>query len=219
MTGGQSTENRCRVVLVVPAVADALPKVEAALAGGDIACLILSHGDLDDATFSRQAAAIVPVAQAQGVAVLIENDTQVMGRSDADGIFVSGDLSQLRDTIARFSPKRLVGYGGIRTRHVAMEAGEEKPDFLFFGRLDGDIRPQAHPKNLVMGGWSAEVMQMSSIIMGGSALESVVEVAQTGAEFVALASAVFSHEDGPQQAVSLANKLLDEHAPLFDDDA
>jgi thiamine monophosphate synthase len=54
--------------------------------------------------------------------------------------------------------------------------------------------------------------------MGGSAIESVVECAASGAEFVALGLAVVSCTDGPREAVRKANELLDQHAPLFETD-
>ncbi len=210
--------DRCRLVLIVPAVENAEQLFAAALEGGDVASAILPVGEMDTAQYQRHCEQLVEVAHGHDCAVLVDGDSQTMGRADADGIFVSSGLETLNETIARFSPKRLVGYGGVKTRHNAMEAAEQKPDFLFLGRLDGDIRPEAHKKNMTLGSWCAEVMQISVVVMGGSSLESVVEVAECGADFVALSLAVFSHVDGPESAVAKANALLDTHAPRFADE-
>lgn len=214
-----SVEDRCRLVLIVPAREDAGTALQHALEGGDVASIILPRGDMSEAAYASHVEQLTTIGQGAGAAVVIEEDSQTMGRAGADGLFVSSGIEVLKETIARFSPKRIVGYGGIKTRHGAMEAAECGPDFLFFGKTDGDIRPEAHPKNLKLGEWAGEVMQTSVIVMGGSAIESVLEVAETGVEFVALNLAVFAHVGGPREAVKMANELLDKHAPRFVDDA
>jgi thiamine-phosphate pyrophosphorylase len=220
---GRSPEDRCRLVLVVPAIENAFALLENALSGGDVASIILmrkdteTQQDLEEGAYQDHCQRLCELAQEKNVAALVETDSQIFGRSGADGIFIPSGLENLKEAIARFSPKSIVGYGGVRTRHNAMDAGELSPDFLFLGRLDGDIKPEAHPKNVALAGWCNEVMQMSVVVMGGSALESVVEIAECGAEFAALGSAVFKHGDGPAKAVSLVNQLLEQHSPLLDD--
>jgi thiamine-phosphate pyrophosphorylase len=49
--------------------------------------------------------------------------------------------------------------------------------------------------------------------MAGSDIDSVRTVAATGAEFVALSSAVFAEGLDPRERVAGANALLDETAP------
>jgi thiamine-phosphate pyrophosphorylase len=46
-------------------------------------------------------------------------------------------------------------------------------------------------------------------------VSSVVAVAETGVEFVAMRSGVFDNAGGAAQAVSEINALLDEKAPRF----
>ena len=53
--------------------------------------------------------------------------------------------------------------------------------------------------------------------MAGSDIASVEAVAATGAEFVALSSAVFADGVDPKAAIASANALLDETAPRFED--
>ena len=87
-----------------------------------------------------------------------------------------------------------------------------------FGVPGGDIRPQAHPKNIALAEWWAELVEMPSIILGGNDPESVVECASTGADFVALDAAVFSSTKSPGEVVVKVNELLDRHAPILGDD-
>ncbi|RVD12740.1 thiamine phosphate synthase, partial [Mesorhizobium sp. M4B.F.Ca.ET.017.02.2.1] len=80
-----------------------------------------------------------------------------------------------------------------------------------------DNKPEPHPRNLSLGQWWAEMIEIPCIVMAGSELASVEAVAATGAEFVALSSAVFADGTDPRAAVAAANALLDETAPRFED--
>jgi thiamine-phosphate pyrophosphorylase len=117
--------------------------------------------------------------------------------------------------VEKFTPKMIVGGGNADDRHKALEQGEANPDYIFFGKLEGDIKPEPHPKNVALGEWWASMIEIPSIVMGGSDVTSVVAVAESGVEFVALRQAVFAHAGGAAQAVAEANALLDEKAPRF----
>jgi len=210
--------NRCRIVLAVPANDAAPGQLAEALAGGDVASAIALKGDMDAARYQAHLEALVAAGEGHDVAILAADDSQAMGRAGADGMLTGGDPKVLKDTVARFSPKRIIGYGPVKSRHQAMEAAEAGPDFLFVGKLDGDIRPEPHPKNLGLGEWCAEVMQLPVLVMAGSAPESALDVATTGADFAVLGLAVFAHTGGAGEAVRQINAALDEHAPRFEDE-
>lgn len=210
--------NRCRIVLAVPPNEAAPGQLAEALAAGDVASIIALKGEMDGPRYQAHLEALVAAGKGYDVAVLAVDDSQAMGRSGADGMLTGGEPKALKETVARFSPKRIVGYGPVKSRHQAMEAAEAEPDFLFVGRLEGDIRPEPHPKNLGLGEWCAEVMQLPVLVMAGSALESALDVAATGADFAVLGLAVFSHTGGAGEAVRRVNAELDEHAPRFEDE-
>jgi thiamine-phosphate pyrophosphorylase len=216
MTG---PENRCRLMLIVPDLADIEAQralLDAALKGGDVASVIVPQYGLDDATFQKHAEALVPLIQEAGAAALISGDSRVAGRAKADGLHMAGTLEEMAEAVEKFSPKLIVGGGSATERHKALEIGELKPDYIFFGKIDGDIKPEAHPKNLALAEWWASMIEIPCVVMGGSDLASVADVALNGAEFVALGSAVFAHPAGAAAAVSEINAILDEKAPRFD---
>ena len=214
----QTEIERCRIVLVAPPLADgaALAKLlTAALSGGDVASVILDTGDLDEATFQATAEKVIPVIQEKGAAALILNDTRIAGRVGADGVHIEGQAADLADAIEKHTPKMIVGTGNLRDRHGAMEIGELQPDYVFFGKIGADNKPDAHPRNLSLAEWWSQMVEIPSIAQAGSTLESIIPAAETGADFVALGRAVFDAED-PAKAVAEANRLLDENAPRFE---
>ncbi|TIM20141.1 MAG: thiamine phosphate synthase, partial [Mesorhizobium sp.] len=142
---------------------------------------------------------------------------RIAGRVQADGIHIEVGKAELAETIERFQEKMMVGTGGAKTRDDALELGELRPDYIFFGRFGYDNKPEPHPRNLSLGQWWADVIQIPCIVMAGSDLASVEAVAATGAEFVALSSAIFAEGVDPKMAVASANTLLDEAAPRFED--
>ncbi len=201
---------RSRLVLIVPPLENAAEMLEAALSGGDVASVILSSEGMDPTAYLAHCQTLAPIAQKAGAAALVVDDTQAMGRSGADGLFLTRPGDDLKALVARISPQKIVGCGGARERHRALEFGEANPDFLFFGKLDGDIKPQPHPKNLALADWWSQMIEIPCIVMGGSAIDSVVECVASGAEFVSLGLAVFACTDGPEAAVREANRLIDE---------
>jgi len=214
-TNPTETPARCRLVLIAPKGASAQAVLDA-LSGGDVASLILPQWDMDDDVFQRHAEAIVPAAQEAGVAVMIAGEARIAMRVGADGIHVEGNKRALGEIVEKHQAKLMVGAGGATTRDDALELGETRPDYIFFGRFGYDLKPEPHPRNLKLGQWWAEMVALPCIVLGGSELSSVVEVAHTGADFVALSAAVFAEGVEPAAAVAQANALLDADAPRFE---
>jgi thiamine-phosphate pyrophosphorylase len=180
------SKDPCRLCLVTPpgvAPQTFAPILEAALSGGDVASLIIT-------------------AEPAGLA------TQLAGHTRADGVHVDSGIADLTAAMSSLRPEKIVGAGGLRSRHEAMVAGERDPDYVFFGRLDGDTGPAIFDKALDLARWWAEIFRIPGIVMGGASLESVREARDTGIEFVALSRAVFDHPAGAGAAVAEANRII-----------
>jgi thiamine-phosphate pyrophosphorylase len=211
-------KKRCRLVLIAPAITDAAEAARVmadALKGGDVASVIIPQYQFNDHDFQDIAEALVPVIQQAGAAALIAGDSRVAGRARADGLHIVGPAEALAEAIEKFSPKLIVGGGNAQERHSALEIGEVQPDYVFFGKLEGDIKPEAHSKNLALAEWWASMVEIPCIVMGGSSPESALAIAETGAEFAALRLAVFADPARAAAIVQETNALLDEKAPRF----
>lgn len=199
---------RSRLCLVTPhdiEPDDLARRVGDALAGGDVASLII---DGEGEHLQRLAEAVVPIAQMAGVAALVRNDTRIAGRSKADGVHIDSGLADIAAAVEKMRPKLIVGAGGARARHEAMTVGEANPDYLFFGRLDGDTLDGIFPKALDLAAWWSELFLIPAMVMGGRTIASVEEAARAGVEFVALRTAVFDDPRGAAAAVDEANRRL-----------
>ena len=212
-------ETRCRLVLILPEGEDLSARaamLEGALKGGDVASVILPQYGLDDGQFQKHAEKLVSIVQAAGAAALVAGDTRVAGRVKADGIHVTGGLEELGETVEKFTPQMIVGGGNATDRHKALEIGDVQPDYIFFGKIGGDIKPEAHPKNVALAEWWASMVEIPCIVLGGTDPQSALAVAESGAEFVALDKAVFVDPAQAPHVVAAVNALLDEKAPRFE---
>lgn len=210
--------NRCRIVLIPsPGIAAEIlhERLQAALAGGDVASLILPQYGLDESAFQALAEKLVPEAQAAGAAAVLAGDSRVAGRVGVDGIHIETGRRDLAEAIERHQGGMMVGAGGAKDRDTALELGELRPDYIFFGRFGYDTLPEPHTRNLALGSWWADVIEIPCIVQAGAAMASVEAVGSTGAEFVALGSAVFADGTDPRAAVAEANAILDRTARKF----
>lgn len=209
---------RCRLVLVTPDIADAaeLAAVTAdALRGGDVASVIVPQHALDEKSFQKRCEALVPVIQAAGAAALIAGDSRVAGRVRPDGLHIEVGPTAMAEAVARHAPGLIVGGGNARERHAALSIGEAQPDYIMFGSIAGDIKPEPHSKNLALAEWWADMIEIPCVVMGGTGTAFVEDMAQTGAEFIAFGQAVFSNPAEAPRIVAEINAILDEKAPRF----
>ena len=200
--------DHCRLCLVTPAGATAeifAPILDDALDGGDVASLIVTAPPADLAGLAR---VLIPIAQDHGTAVLIHNDAALAEQFNADGAHIDDLQPDLAATASALRPNRIFGVGGLTSRHDAMAVGELDPDYVFFGRLDGDTDDAVFAKAFDLAAWWASLFQIPAIVMGGASLASVEPVRDASIEFVALGRAIWEHPSGPRAAVAEANRLL-----------
>lgn len=181
-----------------------------AIAGGDIASLILYCEKEGSWGVPGNVSKSIRLASDHDIATLVANDSTMMGHLHADGILVEGSFQSIKSHVEKLKPDAIVGCGNVKDRHRALELGELQPDFLFFGRLGGDIKPEPHAKNVKLAAWWSEFVEIPCVILGGDDVESVALAAQSGADFVGLDRAVWDCED-PRAQVNRANALLEAH--------
>ena len=154
--------------------------LEAVLLSGEVSALLLQRGSLPENAYKTMVKAVLPMAQAAGVAVLIEGDPGLVRLLGADGLHVGGDANRLREALAALKPGLIVGVGDIHSRDEAMENGELGVDYILFGPLSGAIpaaeRDLAH--------WWAETMEVPSVLSDPEATSADYDA--EGCEFIGL---------------------------------
>ncbi|MBB5074164.1 thiamine-phosphate pyrophosphorylase [Bartonella callosciuri] len=158
-------------------------------------CVILYDSEKDEAFLQKQAQIYAEDIQNNDAALLIAGDSRIAGRIKADGLHIEGDLNALEHFENQKKEQKIIGFGNLRNRHCAMIAGEAGVDYLLFGKLGADKKPQAHPRNLQLAGWWAELMEIPAVVQAGSDFATFDEVLKTTCEFIAVEQAIFAHEN------------------------
>ncbi|MEJ8473060.1 thiamine phosphate synthase [Roseibium algae] len=206
--------NRPRLFLITPPTFDASSlagPLEEAFKGGDIACVLIYAPGANSRDLQSAAEKLVPIIQAGGAAALIYGDTQVAGRSGADGAHVDSSLEDIKLAVESLQPAKIVGGGGTKLKHEDMECAETGVDYLFIGKLDLEEQAETHSKTLSKAQWWAELFETPCVALAGNTMSSIEAAAATGADFVALKDAIWQHDEGTAAAVTAANALLDKY--------
>src|SRR5215203_5187182 len=209
------SEPSARLYLVSPLIGDAdafAPPLAAACAAGDVAAVLLRLEPADARTLVKRIKTLALAAQDHGAAVLIEapGTEDIAGaavRGGADGVHAAGDVAALRGLRERLKDGRILGAGGLRSKHDAMTAGEAGVDYVLFGepRPDGSLAPLESVAD--RAAWWAEIFETPCVACAPT-VEAVARLAETHAEFIALGDAVWAHPDGPADAVKAALERL-----------
>ena len=178
---------RPRLYLVTPRVADAdafAAPLAAAMAAGDVAAVLLRLAEADERTLINRAKTLAPIVQYKDVALLLDRHADLVARAGADGAHLTG-IAEFTEAIGLLKPERIVGAGGLDTRHDAMAAAEAGADYVMFGEPDQSGERPAFAAIEERIAWWAEVFEAPCVGFAAS-IDEVAPLVKAGADFVAL---------------------------------
>ena len=176
-----------RLYLVTPPVADAQAfsvTLAAALAAGDVAAVLLCLAEGDERTQINRAKTLSPAVQDKGAALLLDGHADLVARAGADGAHLTG-IAEFTAALELLKPERIVGVGGLTTRHDAMAAAEAGADYVMFGEPGAAGERPSFDAIEERVAWWAEVFEAPCVAYAASD-EEVAPLAKAGADFVAL---------------------------------
>jgi thiamine-phosphate pyrophosphorylase len=201
-----------RLYLVTPTLSDVTAARELlapALAAAEIAAVLVRLPAADERTLIIRVLEIAPLVQERGAALLIEGRPDLVARAGADGAHVTG-IAAMQEAIGILKPDRIVGAGGLASRHEAMVAAEAGADYVMFGEPDAAGKRPSFEAIRERVEWWAEVFAVPCIAYAAS-LAEVGPLA--AAEFLALGPSILSDPRGPAAAVAEALQRLTAEIP------
>lgn len=203
----------CRLYLITPPV---LPNLDvfvgalaAALDAGDVAALQVRLKGAGDEEVIRAVERLMPVAQARGVAVILNDRPDLARRLGCDGVHVGQSDASVVEARRIMGADAMIGVTCHDSRHLAMEAAEAGADYVAFGAFFPTMTKEtAHrPDPDILTIWQ-ETMETPCVAIGGITLENAKELIRAGADFLAVSAGVWSHGDGPGEATRRFNDLM-----------
>lgn len=203
----------CQLYLITPSVLPDLDAfaalLEAALDAGEVAALQIRLKPSDDATILAAARRLAPIAQARGVAVLMNDRPDLAKATGCDGVHLGQGDASVAEARRALGPNAMIGVTCHDSRHLAMEAAEAGADYVAFGAFfPTATKVTTHRPDLdVLSVWQ-ETMETPCVAIGGITVENVGTLAAAGADFVAVSAGVWDHPDGAAAAVRAFNDIL-----------
>jgi thiamine-phosphate pyrophosphorylase len=191
-----------RLYLATPLVADPAELASllpALLGAADVAAVLLRLAPSDERAIIQRTKALAPPVQRAGAALLLDGHFELVARGGADGANVSG-IEAMQEAMPTLKPDRILGVGGLVTRHDAMTAGEAGADYVLFGEPDANgERPSAEAVCERLDWW-AELFEPPCVGFAAT-LDEAHMFASAGADFVLVGDFIWQDSRGPQTAL------------------
>jgi len=201
-----------RLYLLTPPLADtacfAAP-LETALAAADVAAVLLRFQNAqgtDERSLINRAKTLAPAVQDAGAALVLDGHPDLVARAGIDGVHLTG-LDDFPEALERLKPERIVGVGGLVTRHDCMIAAERGADYVMFGMPDANGRQPPFESLEERVAWWAELFELPCVAYAAS-LDEIAPLVAAGADFIALGDWLWRDESAIATTLKTANTHL-----------
>ena len=196
----------CRLYLITPPRLDDLAAFGRLLAqtldAGEVAALQIRLKDQPDEVIAAAVAAFSPIAQARGVAVILNDRPDLAAKLGCDGVHVGQSDTPLSEARKIMGPDAMIGVTCHDSRHLAMEAAEGGADYVAFGAFFPTTTKEAptHAEPEILTIWQ-QFMETPCVAIGGINADNAAGLAKAGADFLAVSAGVWAHPQGPAAGV------------------
>lgn len=173
------------------------------LATTPVAALLLLRGDMDADAYESLAKTIIPIAQAEDCALLIDGDADMAIRLDADGAHISTGIKDFKAALDKLKAKGMIcGAGAIHSRHDGMLKAEAGADYVMFGPVAG----RASTDDRDSAAWWTGTFEVPCVFSDPEAGPDEIDAG--AAEFFGCGAAIW-HAPNPPAALEAIRKALD----------
>jgi len=199
-----------QLYLITPAKIDAgfAAVLEAALDAGDVAALQLRLKDHTAEDIRQLAPELIRIAQRRGVAVIMNDSVKLANELGCDGLHIGQSDGSVKEARASLGKTGMLGVTCHDSRHLAMQAGEQGADYVAFGAFfPTTTKDTLHVADIDLISWWVELFELPCVAIGGITTDNCTPLIEAGADFLAVSSGIWNHEDGPAAAVKTFNVL------------
>ncbi len=201
----------CQLYLVSPTETggDFPSRLEQALQGGPVAAFQFRVKGVDQHQAARLAEPLQRICAAHDVAFIVNDDMGLAKRLGADGVHLGQGDGDPREARALLGPSAQIGVTCHDSRHLAMEAGEAGADYVAFGAFFPTSTKETfhRPEPSILGWWST-LFEIPCVAIGGITPDNGRALVEAGADFLAVANAVWAHPQGPAAGVAAFQPIL-----------
>lgn len=172
-----------------------LRKVRLALHGG-ARVLQYRNKTADAVLHLQQARALRQLTREFAAVFIVNDDAQLAAEVDADGVHLGGEDGSVAAARALLGETKIIGVSCYNRPPLAVEAVQAGADYVAFGAFfPSSVKPeavQAEPELLV---WARRELAVPLVAIGGITHDNGATLLRSGADALAVISAVFDAED------------------------
>ena len=190
--------SQCQLYLISPLeVGGAFPqRLARALVAGPVAAFQFRVKGLDEHIAAALAEPLQRICADREVSFIVNDSISLAKRIGADGVHLGQSDGSVADARARLGREVQIGVTCHASRHLAMEAGEAGADYVAFGAFfpttTKQVEHRAEPEIL---NWWQGLFELPCVAIGGITPENAPPLAEAGADFLAVSSAVWSGDE------------------------
>ena len=211
----KKSKSRCRLYLITPTkiIIDTFKdKLATALDGGDVACVQLRLKEATRGEVLRAIEVLAPIVQEHNAAFILNDNPELAAQTGCDGVHIGQEdlaYDQAREIVG---PNAIIGVTCHDKRYLAIEAAEKGADYIAFGAFFPTItkKTKSQPEIDILKIWST-MTTVPSVAIGGITHKNCPPLIQAGADFLAVISAVWDYQAGPEASVKAFNELINQN--------
>lgn len=151
---------------------------------------------LDEHEAARLAEPLRQICADRDVAFIVNDSISLAKRLGADGVHLGqedGSVAEARDRLGRDAQ---IGVTCHDSRHLAMDAGESGADYVAFGAFHPTTTKQVdhHAEPEILAWWQS-IFEIPCVAIGGITPDNCRELADAGADFLAVSGAVWNGDE------------------------
>ena len=165
-------------------------QVESALKGG-ATCVQLREKNLDEELFLEEAIKIKSLCKKYGIPFLVNDNVDIAIKCEADGVHVGQEDTAVSKVRKLVGDKMIIGVS-VQNINEALESIKNGADYLGVGamfststKLDANVIPFENLKSV------CNAVNIPVVAIGGIGKNNIMKLAGSGADGVALVSAIF----------------------------
>ncbi|WP_302367177.1 thiamine phosphate synthase [Brachyspira aalborgi] len=165
-------------------------QVESALKGG-ATCVQLREKNLDEELFLEEAIKIKSLCKKYGIPFLVNDNVDIAIKCEADGVHVGQEDTAVSKVRKLVGDKMIIGVS-VQNINEALESIKNGADYLGVGamfststKLDANVIPFENLKSI------CNAVNIPVVAIGGIGKNNIMKLAGSGADGVALVSAIF----------------------------
>jgi thiamine-phosphate pyrophosphorylase len=202
-------KSTCRLYLTTPgriklaAFSDVL---ETVLDQVDCASLLLNLDTDDQGLIEEAANELMAIAFPHDTAFLIADAPDLALKLGADGVHLSNGYETYADVRKTLGADRIVGVGGLTSRHEVMQVGEAGADYIAFNNPNGAIDDINALCQLTQ--WWTDLFEVPCVAFDNGQPDAAQKFIAAGTDFLCAEDSLWTAPQGPVKTAKAYVQLM-----------